>query len=368
MRLIDRYLMREFLMTFAYCLLAFVLMRVVFDLFDSLKDFLDFQSSLLLVVKYYLLMLPAAVAMALPAALFFGLLFMLVTMSKNNELTALRAAGQNLLRLCCSIMGVALAATGAVFALDELLVPASSAAAQNVFEEQRTIRKIVKGKRESMAWLYLKTNLTYVNHREGRRWRFGQFNEKTLSGEDVIVACTASHPERTINARFAYWVKDHWLFQNVKLITYGEHTAIGGPVPTYHESLEDPTITDSPEDIVLFDKKEPQFMTLPQLQRYLQLHPKEELAAFRVSLQQRFALPWSCVVACLMAIPLGAGTGRRSAVVGVASALVLFACYLFAYHFGVKLGETSRLDPIVATWAANGVFTLLGLMMIWRVR
>jgi lipopolysaccharide export system permease protein len=368
-RLTDRYILREFLTAFGYCLLAFVLMQVVFDMFQSLREFLDCGSSTLTIILYYLLILPGAVASTLPAAIFFGLIFALVTMSKNNELTAMRAAGQSLLRSSVGVITVSLGMGVGLFVINEVLVPTSAERAAELLNQQKLLSMVGRGA-VNEADAYTLRNLTYVNNREERKWLFRVFNTKTLSAENVDLHCqTRGQPEQAINAGFAYWVGDHWLFQDVKVITYPADSAQGaGIVQKFFPRWENAAINDLPEDIMLFSKKEPEFMTVQQVRRYLELHPKEELAKFRVSLQQRYAAPWSCVVACLMALPLGAGTSRRSALAGVASAMARLLLYFTLYYLGVKLGKTGRLDPAIAVWLANGVFTVVGAFMVWRTR
>ena len=69
-----------------------------------------------------------------------------------------------------------------------------------------------------------------------------------------------------------------------------------------------------------------------------------------------------------MAMPLGAGTSRRSALAGVASAMGRLVLYSVVYYLGVKFGKTGRLDPVMAVWLANGIFTVVGSIMMWRMR
>ncbi len=282
---------------------------------------------------------------------------------------AMRAAGLSLPRMCATAMLIGLAAAVGMFAISEMVAPASSEEADELHDEEKLRRKIERGKLDSMSAL-VKANLTYVNHREHRKWRFGTFNPKTLSGEDVIIEWSApGREERKVHARFAYWVGDHWLFQKVKLIQYPKPGAgTEGIAQEYHPTWEDPAINDLPEDIILFDKKQPDYMTLAELRRYLELHPKEELAEIRLNLQRRFAYPWTCVVACLMAIPLGAGMGRRSSLVSVAVATSLFVAYFLINYVSLAFGREGKLDAAFAAWLANGLFTLLGMWMVWRVR
>jgi lipopolysaccharide export system permease protein len=367
--LTDRYVLREFLLAFAYCLLAFVLMQVVFDMFQSLRVFLDCGSSTRTIVSYYFMILPGAVAEALPPAIFFGLMFALVTMSKNNELNAMRAAGQSLLRSCLTVMVASLLLGAGLFAVKEVLVPTSVERAAELLDRQRLALQTDRGA-ITEADTFTMSNLTYVNHREGRQWLFRVFNVKTQSGENVDLQCQSrGQPEQAVNAGFAYWVGDHWLFQDVKVITYPPENAPGANiVQKFFPRWEDPAINDTPEDMILFSKKEPEYMSIQQVRRYLQLHPKEELSKFRVCLQQRYAAPWSCVVACLMAMPLGAGTSRRSALAGVASAMGRLVLYAALVYVGGRFGRSGRLDPIVAVWLANGIFTVVGSVMMWRMR
>lgn len=369
MRLLDRYILREFLLAFGYCLLAFIVLRLVYEMFDTLREFLLYGSPASVVAQYYLLMLPDAAAVSTPVSVFFGLLFALVTMSKNSELIAMRAAGQSLARACFPVILASVAVAVAVFALSELLVPASNSRAGEIHEQERLLRKVERGRIDASV-LGIRRNMTYVNHREWRTWRFGSFNFKTLSGEDVIIEWRPpGRPELSIHARFAYWLYGRWLFQKVRVIHYTAGADGTTQVPQeFFETWEPPQINDSPEDMQLFQHKEPELMTLEQLRRYLVLHPKEELSRIRFNLQQRFAYPWTCVVACLMAIPLGAGTGRRSPLIGVAMALTLFAVFLGISYFTATFGKTGKMDATLAAWLANGIFTLVGLVMIWRVR
>ena len=362
-------MLREFLLAFAYCLLAFLMLRVVFEMFETLREFLEYKSRPVVVLQYYLLVLPSAITTALPLSLFFGLLFSLVTLSKNNELLAMRAVGIGIPRACIPMILISVLAGVAMFCLTELLVPTSTEQADELINYEQARHKVDQNKIASVLSKIIKTNLTYVNHREGRTWRFGTFNPKTLSGENVIVEWKSpGHPRQTLNARYALWIGDRWVFQKVKLINYIAGSAGDDVTQKYVETWEQPGINDPPEDMILFDKKKPQFMTLTQLQRYLELHPKEELAPIRMNLHHRFAYPWACVVACLMAIPLGAGTGRRSSLMGVAVALGLFMAYSSLDYFCNQLGKKGAMDPVLAAWLGNGIFTLLGAIMIWRVR
>src|SRR4249920_3893267 len=100
MRLLDRYLLREFLVPFAYCLMGFLVFWISFDLIQELvelqRDNLNFSDFF----EYYLWKLPELFSTVLPVALLLAMLYALTHHSRHNELTAMRSAGIGLWRIC----------------------------------------------------------------------------------------------------------------------------------------------------------------------------------------------------------------------------------------------------------------------------
>ena len=76
MKIIDRYLLRTFLVPFFYCLTAFMMIYVIFDLFDNLNDFVEGKTPLLLVVKYYLILFPSVMIRIVPISLLLAVLYL----------------------------------------------------------------------------------------------------------------------------------------------------------------------------------------------------------------------------------------------------------------------------------------------------
>src|ERR1051326_158733 len=106
MRILERYLLREFLIPLAYCIFAFMLIMVVYDLFDNLPDFIQWRTPLSDVTWYYLTKTPGNVALTLPMAMLLALLYCLAMFAKNNELIAMRASGLSLRRLMLPYVAV----------------------------------------------------------------------------------------------------------------------------------------------------------------------------------------------------------------------------------------------------------------------
>ena len=130
MRLLDRYLLREFATPFFYCFFGFYVFWVSFDLLSQLDMFQRSKLSAGDVLKYYVLKMPDQFGVVIPVALLLGLLYALTHHARYNELTAMRAAGVSLWRLSLPYFGVGFVLAIVMFATNELWLPDSVAAAQ----------------------------------------------------------------------------------------------------------------------------------------------------------------------------------------------------------------------------------------------
>src|SRR5580765_1067149 len=133
MRLLDRYLLRELLTPFGYCLGGILIFWISADIFSKLNDFQRNHLHGLDVLEYYAVQLPEMLVFPLlPMVLLLALLYTLTNHARYNELTAMRAAGISLWRLSLPYVAVGLLLSLGSSALNEFWVPESAAAAQQI--------------------------------------------------------------------------------------------------------------------------------------------------------------------------------------------------------------------------------------------
>lgn len=127
MRIIDRYMLRQFLSTFLICYFSLFGLFVVFDVFTNLEEFLRYGkthgSVLGLIGSHY----------GYRALLFFdrtaGLIALVASMftvtwiQRHNELTALMAAGIARTRVAVPVVSAAIAVTGLAAGSREVVIP-----------------------------------------------------------------------------------------------------------------------------------------------------------------------------------------------------------------------------------------------------
>ena len=98
MKILDRYLVKQFLQTIFFGLIAFTLIFVVIDMMENLDDFIDQNVGAPIILHYYLVFSPDIIKLITPIAVLFGALFTAGKAAQLSELTAIKASGVSMYR------------------------------------------------------------------------------------------------------------------------------------------------------------------------------------------------------------------------------------------------------------------------------
>jgi len=373
MRLLDRYLLRELLVPLGYCLSGFVVFWIFFDSFYALNSFQSKKLRFGDIAEYYLVTLPEVLVLILPIALLLALLYTLTNHARHNEITAIRAAGISLWRLCLPYLAVGFLASIGLFALNELVVPDGNAAAEEILT-RRTPRPAGT---PGPNWV---RNLAFKNARDERTWKIGLYNIETGEMKNPLVIWKLSDGStRWLAAERGVRRRGVWTFYHVS--EYADSPgADSSLVPILQTNvLAMPSFSETPAQIkseiklasnTLRSSKKAD-IPLVEIRNYLRFHPTplpSDRAWLFTMLHGRLAAPWTCVVVVLVAIPFGAASGRRNVFVGVASSLVICFGFYIVQQFGLAAGSAGWVAPWFGAWVPNLSFAAVGLLLTARVR
>ena len=376
MRLLDRYLLRELLLPLAYCLGFFLIVFVAFDLFKDIGDFQKAKLTPLDVVEYYFHKVPEFMVTSyiMPMSLLLALLYALTTLSRHNELTAMRAAAIPLWRITAPYFIVGFLLSLLVFYLNEQMVPDGIESAESVMRRHKSAQQKAMDK----VW---RRNVFFLNPVANRTWRIGAYH---MQGNAMFQPQIDSRrPDGSVlqlNAERARWINKRWVFTNVTLLRFSAETSANPEISKTNQFVFE-ELTETPRIIRSEIKLSGVGENLKSLRRtqlssaeildYLKLHPSMERrhsASLRTILQSRFAAPWICLVVVFIAVPFGSLPGRRNVFVGVASSVFICFVYLIAKDLTLALGSGGFVPPWFAAWAPNILFATAGATLMWRVR
>jgi lipopolysaccharide export system permease protein len=368
MRLLDRYLLREFLVPLGYCLVGFLILWVAADFFNELNNLQEMRLGN--IVKYYVFMLPSFLPVALPVALLLALLYALTNHARHNEITAVRAAGVSLWRICLPYSGVGMLTGVILFLMNEYCAPGAAEKAEQIMD-----RKAASGDRQVYA------NLAFFNAQDQRFWRIGTYNQRT--GEMIRPHVVWELPgglKRTFYAEQAVRSNGVWVFYQVREFRQSPTNELQVPLPSA-PVMALPEFTETPEMIKSeisingqFGRKRGTYqadISLGEIRDYLRLHPKPERGIrnwLQTKMHGRFAAAFTCLVVVLIAVPFAAASGRRNVFVGVAASITIFFTYFLLLQLGFAFGQVGRVPPWLGAWLPNIVFGLAGLWMTMKAR
>jgi lipopolysaccharide export system permease protein len=357
-KLLDRYVIRNFLQVYFYCIAGFVSIWLIFDVSDNISTFIDQHIGLSLVARYYATQIPQVFIILLPVSLLLSLLFTLGRMSRANEIVSMLTAGISLPRVLLPLFGIGLLTVAATMALNYSLAPHAELA-----------RKAILAEAQSRPGRYIQGQV-FRNRTDLRTWFVQNFLHGSNTFNNVQVLQQDANDNIVtsyITSRALYHPETKtWELQNAKVVHYDSSGNIVdeqiNPSLTIEHWSETPFRLGSAN-------VQAESLSLPELREYLHFNgdfPATLLAPFRTHLQYRLALPWTCLVVVLMAAPLGIGYSRRGVLGGVAIAIVLVFLhgYLFTHLF-LALGEGDHIPAWVAAWMPNIVFTAVGLYLLY---
>ena len=369
MRLLDRYLFRELLSPLAYCLIgiqSFVIFNTVFTDAGKIQEAkLHFLGT----IEYAAAASMTNTTIVLPMSLLLALLMALTQHARYNELTAMRAAGIGLWRICVPYFIVGLLATGALFVLNEQVVPRSTDWSLHLLGRD-LMSTHATGKSDQ---------LNFVNEREGRKWMVRDYRMATGEMLGVIVDWTLpSGQEYIYQAERAVHTNGVWTFFNVQ--EYFQTNGMPAPVPTVRTNvLEMPEFDETTREIraeikigsyLNYGAINPN-IPLKDIRAFLRRHPdlsRGDQGRLLTEMQERLASPFTCLVVVLIAIPFGAVPGRRNLFVGVAGSIFICFAYFVLQRISLAFGSNGTWPAWLAAWLPNLVFGLLGLVLTARIR
>ena len=98
MRILDRYTTKQLFPVWVWCMLVFVFISLLIDLFGHLEEILQYRIPLATVAQYYLTFTPLVIVRASPLALLLSCAFVAMRLVRYQELLAMHAGGVSLVR------------------------------------------------------------------------------------------------------------------------------------------------------------------------------------------------------------------------------------------------------------------------------
>jgi len=356
-RILHRYLLREFAGYLALGLVGILAIFVVVDVFEKIDVFLDHHASLPLIGRYYLYRLPEWLVQVLPIALLMATFLALGQLNKFGELTAMRTSGRSLLGILAPVLAVSVACTLFSLGLSESVVPEMNRQRDGIYEQEiQGMRHHEVAERADVTYLGEGGRIFYM-----RLYVVGEQRMHEVSLQEFRSGALV----RRIDAAEASWEDTRWVFSSGFL---REFTGNREQVKAFDRMAVN-GIREQPADFAK-ESRDPGEMNFFELRSYVQkLHASgARVANYLVDLQVKLAFPLVNLIVVLIGAPLATRLRMQSAALGFGLSIAISFCYYALLRTGQALGHSGALNPYLAGWLGDLVFGAVGAVMMARAQ
>ena len=339
--LLDRYITRIYVRIAGLSFLALLGLFYISTFLDKSERIFKGQATVAEVLTLLVFMTPRFVYYVIPIAALLSVLVTYGLLSRNSELTVMKACGVSLYRASMAVVLMSLVFSAGIFGLEQQVLARANRKAEMIDAK-------IRGRTPRV---FDALNRQWVVGREGEIYHYSYFNPEgpelnalTIyrSRGDSWNLATATSAEAAVHTA------QGWMGHRVRVGDFSVAT------PKWAEFPERPLPIEPPD---YFETEQPvaEMMTVVQLRRYV-----SELSASGVNVSQlavelhhKLAFPFVTLVMTLLAIPFGVSTGRRGALYAVGLGIVLALSYWIVTSLFVALGKSGLLTPILAAWSPN---------------
>ena len=358
--LIDDYVLRDFFVYLGMILSTFLILVLVFTLFELLGDILRNKVSALVVAEYLLNVTPYLLYNVAPLVMLLAVLVTFGLMQRSNEITAIKATGTSIYRIVTPVIIAAGVVAASLFFADQFYLPRTN-------QRQEALHNQIKGKpaqtylRPDRKWIFGQNNdIYYYQFFDPDRDQFGNITVFQLDKANFSVT-------RRIHADRARWADnlDRWEYER------GWERTLKGSAMGDYRSFEVATFPQLPETPAYFKKEVKQYseMNYEELHKYIRDLQQSgfDVVRLRVELNKKLSYPLITLIMAVLAIPFALSTGKKGAVTGVAVAVGTAVFYTVVSRLFEAMGNLSQLPPAMAAWSPDLIFVLIGGYLILKV-
>ncbi|GAK59249.1 permease [Candidatus Vecturithrix granuli] len=396
MKILDRYISREFLKMFVFGIIALVLVSTVVDIFERVDDIVEYKPPFSVTITFFLARIPLVLFMITPISILLTTLLVTGRFARNSEIIAMLAGGVSIYRLMAPLLVIGFVMSVLMLGLNEFVVPT----ANQITEECKRIMKQKPDTRQMakiQIWFRGNENnrIYYINALIPEKLGIQgltvfELNDQFLPIKRLDAEQARYHPPKNKNEQPSEgWKK--FLPKNpldfffspengeVAEENLGTWTLYQGAErslePGQHQSIiqfqrrRDYVIPHSFEEFRR-DTKKPEDMNYRELARYIQTLTASgyDMSEYIVDLRAKLSYPFVSLVMVIIGFPFALKSPRSGAAFGVGLSVFIGLTYWIILQMAISLGHAHILPPLLAAWISHIIFASAGFYLVLSTR
>jgi lipopolysaccharide export system permease protein len=351
MKLLDRYIARQFLVTFIFSAISFVALFVLINLVENLDEFIDKKLAIKEIGLYYLTVLPETMLITTPISILLAALFVTGKLSMRSELPAIKSAGLSMNQLLKPFLVVSIFITAFNIINSCWIVPLTYTK-KNDFESMYLNRTFSSDNSRSNI---------HIRESKKRILSVALLNPSGTGGTSVsLEEFNGPHLTSRIDADdFQYDPSaKKWIFRKTRTRVFSD----SGEQFTFDSKPDTLKLSFTTETLNTLNA-EPDEMNLVQHYRFIRQQKKagfSDLDRTTVKFHSKIALPFASLIIILIGVPLSTKKKRSGLALEAGISLLTGFLYLGMQKTLSTIGYRGLIDPLLAAWLPNLLFLSVG--------
>lgn len=353
---------KYYLLTLGFLTAVFL----IFTAFELWKFAGTIDGGIVLLLKYLFYLLPFVYIQLAPSAAMIATLATYVIKSRQNEIVIWTSTGQSVYRLFLPCLVFMLALGGVNFIVQEYVAPGS-----NQIQDELRVKIRSRGNLDSKSKRFWVAN-------DQRIYSFGPGS--TLGSDNATDSVVGPGRGRAIRDLTIYEFADNtklhvvyqadtavWDGSTITLLENATKTSVGdgGVVSTDFSGGE----VDEKYNPFLETRKKPSHLTASETKIQIERSEAEvERRSFSIALGKKYSVAFLPFIISLFTAPFALSLSRKGKAAMVGYAVGLWLVFVGVTSSFEQFGINGQLSPGVAVWGPLAVFSLLGVLLLSRVK
>jgi lipopolysaccharide export system permease protein len=350
---IDRYIIRKFLGTFAFSLLLLLAIVIMFDINEKLDAFLKAPLHAT-IFQYFVNFIPYFANQFAPLFTFIAVIFFTSKLAGNSEIIAMLSSGMSFKRLLRPYMFSALVIAIATFILSAYIIPPANVkriAYTNNYVKNRRVdygsNIMLMASPGEIAYMSRYDNIA----KTGSKFSLDKFDDN----KKVVTRLTA----QSVRWDTLYnWTIRDYVIRDFK--GNREYVRRGRTLDTI--------LPFEPRDF-LISKGDWEMMSTPALSKYVERQKERGVAniqQFELEYHRRFAMTAAAFILTVIGMALSSRKVKGGMGLNLGIGLVLSFGYILFMTITQAFAVSGLTSPMIAMWIPNMVFALIAIVLYIR--
>lgn len=365
LKILDLYILKQFIRNFLFGILCFVIIFILVDLFENLDKFIDKKLSGILIFQYYLYFIPEILKLITPVGMLLSTLFIVSRFYNYSEMTAINSAGISLFRFSLPLTLFGLLITIISIYFNGWVVPVSNSAKFN-FERTYLDKNKIAGQISNL----------HVQDTDNHILFMSNYNESDRSATNASIQIFDKNNLSELKFRYDIalmkWdsVKNDWKLVSVVKrqfdTTAGEKyqnidTVYASSIPEIGK------VYLSPSQIKNSQLKADE-LKLSDLNDFINSMEEsgQSVSKAKVDYYSKISFPFANIVVILFGVSLNTGRRKGGAALQFGISILIAFVYLGFIKISQTFGYNGEMSPVLTAWLANIVFLIIALVNIIR--